>query len=72
MSKTIKKPWPAIKSGSSPFARDINFLSPAARGFERQRRTDAEVTAFQTKGHGGIDLCLPGASRFLKAKGEAV
>jgi hypothetical protein len=41
MSKTIKKPWPSIKSGSSPFARGIHFLSPAARGFERQRRTDA-------------------------------
>lgn len=71
MCKPTKKPWPAIVPGTSPFARDLHFLSDKARGIERKRRTDAEVTAFVTKGHGGIDLGLPGAVRHQRGVAQS-
>jgi hypothetical protein len=56
-----RKPWPAVASGTSPFASDLGYLTPDARGLERKKRTDAEVTAFVSVGHGGIELGLRGS-----------
>lgn len=69
---TQKKPWPTYKGRTSIFGSDLQFLSPEARGIERKRKTDAEVTAYQTKGHAAIDLGLPGAHRHARSKGVAV
>ena len=68
---TAKPSWPAYKGRTSVFGSDPQFLSPEAKGQQARRRRDEEVTAFQTKGHGGRDLGLAGSLRVPRKAGGA-
>jgi hypothetical protein len=69
--KPAKKPWPTIGGRASVFATDPHFMSREARGLAQKVKKDAEVVAFQSKGHAAIDLRLPGSIRHKPVKGMA-
>jgi hypothetical protein len=72
MKTDQNRPWPAIGNRPSVFATDPHFMTREARGLAAKSKTDADVVAFQSKGHAVIDLGLPGSIRHKLAKGTAV
>jgi len=69
MKTDQNRPWPAIGKRPSVFATDPYFMSREARGLAQKIKKDAEVVAFQSKGHAAIDLGLPGSIRHKPVKG---
>lgn len=51
--------WPKVTE--SVFAKDPHFQSREYRGLTEQRKTEAEILSYKEKGHGAIELGLPGA-----------